>query len=442
MSDLSEILVCAVAALLVCAGGARADVIHLKSGGRIEGEIVEQADGRVQIRTINNGIVTTVDEADIASVERRPTARNVYEDMAAKLAPDDAEGHYALGVWCERHRLRDEMRAEFIRTIQIDPDHERARKALGYVRTDKGWATREQAMKARGMVQVDGKWMTREEAEKRAESQRKRKLLRTIDYAVGRIRFGAPEQSEKWHRWLSWFDDQALAWRIEALLEHDSVPIRLAACSSLGAMKYDRAIVKLVKLLLDDPSRKVREAALSALRRLDHERACEVMYDVIAGIRLMRIQDRDDQKFAEKVYHRLAVALGELGSIRSVPFLIEILYPKVEIFMSDGQGGIENLGINSVLGTPTIGEVATRHLLFGTGTVEPVIRGSDKYFFNQAAEDALKKFTGQDLGVLPRKWRAWWEKNGARLLRKHEAEQRGGEDEGEQLLREVRFDDE
>jgi len=422
-------------AALILAGGARAEVIHLKSGGRVEGEIIEREDGRVRIRTSGRGIVTTIDEAEIEWIDQRPTARQVFERMAGALDPDDADGHFALGTWCRRHNLRNEMQELFRQAIEIDPDHERARAELGYVRTEEGWMTRDEAMEARGMVRVDGEWMTEEEAAERAEAEKDREMLRRINNAVSRIRFGSQQESRRWSQWLSAFNDPEYAGTIMGLLGNRDEAVRAAASSSLGVMKHQPAATRLVKLMLDDSSSTVRRAATDALRHLDTEQVCEVMHSVIAGVKLAPIHDRSDQEFAKVLYRRLAVALGELGNIRSVPFLIEILYPNIEIQVPETPTGTSMaLGVDEVIGTPRMGDVKTRGTWFDT---RPVQIDSDRYFFNQPAEDALRRLTGENLGVLPREWRAWWDEHGRALLREHEARKRARDDDAQQLLEEV-----
>jgi len=51
--------------------------------------------------------------------------------------------------------------------------------------------------------------------------------------------------------------------------------------------------------------------------------------------------------------------------------------------------------------------------LRATKAIKPLINALDDEGFRAtaAAADALRKITGQDLGLDPEKWRKWWEEN-------------------------------
>ena len=87
-----------------------------------------------------------------------------YQERAKKLDAKDATGHYVLGLWCRKNGLADEARLEFEKVVALDPDHEGARQALGYVRHRGRWLSRDEAMKAKGLVRHDGKWILKEKA--------------------------------------------------------------------------------------------------------------------------------------------------------------------------------------------------------------------------------------------------------------------------------------
>lgn len=62
-----------------------------------------------------------------------------YQARAAKIDADDAKGRYRLGLWCRRHHLPLRAKECFERVLRLDPDHEGARRYLGYVRYRDRW---------------------------------------------------------------------------------------------------------------------------------------------------------------------------------------------------------------------------------------------------------------------------------------------------------------
>ncbi len=416
-----------------------ADVLHLKTG-TLEGKVIEKSAEHVKFRTVS-GIVTTIDVKDILAIEKRETPRDIYHIMAGKVEPDDAEAHYALATWCRDHSLKDEMAAELTATIKADPDHERARRELGYVKTDEGWMKRDAAMRAKGMVLVNGRWVTKSEAERVEQKNKNKRLIRTINTIVYEIRSAPRSKYKEWEERLANFDQRSVGWKIMELLDHDVAAVRRAACASLAKMNHHDAVPRLVRRTLFARDESVREAGLEAALRLDKGAACEQLYQTIAGLKLQTLTTRSEQKAAERLYHRIALALKAAGDLRSVPFLIQILYPSIEMEPNsedqDHTGGIKQLGIRrSSIGLYPVG-VENYSILMGNDRRKSTPDDADEYYFNRVAEEALKQLTGQDLGVLPKAWNRWWGRHGAELLRVEEAENRGSRDKAEKLLEEV-----
>jgi len=48
----------------------------------------------------------------------------------------------------------------------LDPDHEGARKLLGYEKVHGKWMTADEAMEAKGLIKYDGRWLPREMVER------------------------------------------------------------------------------------------------------------------------------------------------------------------------------------------------------------------------------------------------------------------------------------
>ncbi len=416
---------------LLFASAGRADIIQLK-GGELEGEIIGKENGRVRIRTVS-GIVTSVPEGDVVAVNPQKTPLDIYRAMAEKAGKDDADGHFALAMWCRDHRLRDQMATELAATLRINPDHEGARAELGQVKTGQGWMSHDDAMRAKGMVLVGGRWLTKDEAERLENEEKNRKLLQAVNAMVYKIHTLSKAGAKEWEEKLGEVDDPSMAPKVRTLLEDADAGVRRAACASLAAMQHHDGVPLVVACALTDSDDSVRDAAVAALCRLDRARARGAVYDVIDGLLVQRITTLREQKSIEQLYYRAAVVLGAVGDLNSIPYLIQILYAKVEISAGTGaaSGGMV-IGIYRPSGTGVDESGMPTGVTFGLG--QPAGPEGDTYYFNSAAEEALKKLTGQNLGVMPRDWQVWWDNHGSELLRKAEAGKRAGRERAEQLL--------
>lgn len=95
------------------------------------------------------------------------TNQEVYQEKLEQLKPDDIDGYYQLGLWCLENKLEDQAKIQFNKVVELDPNHEGARKNLGYVKYKDKWLTRDEAMKTQGYFKFEGQWVTPKEREDR-----------------------------------------------------------------------------------------------------------------------------------------------------------------------------------------------------------------------------------------------------------------------------------
>jgi hypothetical protein len=140
---------------------AAADEVTLKNGSKLEGVVREEAD-RVTVEVPGGSV--TVGRDQVKSIDR-PSERlsSEYDRRLQGLNGEGGSGVYDLALWARQQGMEARAQAMFRRTLEIDPDHEGARKALGY-RAYKGvWLTEEQYMTAAlGLVEYQGKWLPAE----------------------------------------------------------------------------------------------------------------------------------------------------------------------------------------------------------------------------------------------------------------------------------------
>jgi hypothetical protein len=174
-----RVLVMAMAGALG-ASAAGADVVILKGGGRIEGEIVEQRADSVVI-DVSAGRVTL----PRTRIERMVVGRSAlaeYRARAARLAAGDLAGWLALANWASENDLTTQSRSAYEHVLAVDPGNVAARQALGHVFAGGRWMTADESFRARGYVQFEGSWLRPEErqalrAERAAEEAQRRELM-------------------------------------------------------------------------------------------------------------------------------------------------------------------------------------------------------------------------------------------------------------------------
>jgi hypothetical protein len=135
----------------------RADEVRVSDGRKLVGRIVADQDGELTILTYKDGPIVV----PVADVKAAKKSANLYDDYDAKAkdVEDSAQARFELGEWCKRKGLLWQAREEWRKAIDLDPDHEAARKALGDRKGKDGWVTFEEQQQAKGLEWFEGKWL-------------------------------------------------------------------------------------------------------------------------------------------------------------------------------------------------------------------------------------------------------------------------------------------
>ncbi len=198
-----------VAIALLAASSLLADDIELKSGGRISGMIREDNGSEVVVETITGTV--KISKNDIAAIDKkaRSPVQDFYDKLNACKAPEDftrlaewaddlkltrlardarskaagsrrkefdealkalpaeasADQLYDLGMWAKKYGLEAEAKAMLERAVLKNPDHELARRELGFKRFENKWLTEDEVMLAKGLVKYEGQWITESQRE-------------------------------------------------------------------------------------------------------------------------------------------------------------------------------------------------------------------------------------------------------------------------------------
>ncbi len=191
----------ALSAGLLAAPAARADVVHLKDGRRLEGSITREGDLLIVRHRFGEARVPA---ADVQRIEDTPDAWDEVERMRRDLAQGTAEERYRFASACRQHGFEEEARRAYLSVLRVDLDHPGARAALGYVRHEGRWITQDDLHRLRGLVEHEGVWVTPEETAAReaaaAEEARARREAAAEERRVAREERLARREAEREER--------------------------------------------------------------------------------------------------------------------------------------------------------------------------------------------------------------------------------------------------
>ena len=313
-----------------------ADTVYLKNGGRVVGTILDPKPGtRSTVVQLAGGGAVALTTSQIERTERTTTVTQEFEQRS-RNCPDTVEAHLALAEWCRQQSPSDRTVAQgrithLNRVLDLEPDHEKARQALGYMKVDGVWTTREAEMERQGKTYYRGRWVTPQEREldekKRAEKQNARDWWRQIRTLCDHI--GGPRHDEARRR-LESLTDPAAVPAIERSLIHgnEPYPVRIILIRALNSIGNTEALDVLADVAVDDSVEEIRLASLDFLKK----HSTSAVSAKICG----RLSERDNPR--ERI-ERIGFALGELGDPGAIGPLIDHLVTVHKIPISDGSGG-------------------------------------------------------------------------------------------------------
>ena len=140
-----------------------ADEVTLKNGAKLEGTI--QEDGDKVIVDVGNGTIV-LNRSEIRSISKPDELVQDYDRRYGAVKPDDAEGYYRLALWARQNGLKSRSERLLKSVIDLDPNHEGARRSLGYIPYKGGWLTQDEFKSAIGLVRYRNEWVSVEAAER------------------------------------------------------------------------------------------------------------------------------------------------------------------------------------------------------------------------------------------------------------------------------------
>jgi hypothetical protein len=336
--------------LTLAASPASAESFLLKSGGQIDGELLNprrNAADPYEVKTAA-GMRVSLARETVAKVVAVREAELEYERLLPKVA-HTAAGHWEMAEWCREHGLRSQREQQLQLVVSLEPDHEQAHLALGHSKLGGKWQKQEDYMKSQGYVKHEGQWRTRQDVEialareeAEAEVIKWRKQIKNI--WLGWI--GKKREAEALTNLRQIRDPHAAPTLIEVLEQKGtSRELRMLIIDVLSELKGNPAEGTFVKLFMTDTDQGVRDACLDHLVRTKSKWA---VHQYVAIIK--------DEKSQPPTINRAAVALGRLKDPIATPALIEALETKHVVVIQPG--GSSAGGLGPITASPGAGGLA------------------------------------------------------------------------------------
>ncbi len=152
-----------VALLAATASATMGDVVYLRSGGKIEGRIIDRSDTAITVDL--GGGQMTLQRSSILRIDEGRSKLDDYDERRGALADDDIDGWVELAQWASSASLATQSSRAWEHVLTLDPDHAQANRALGRVEFEGRWVSEEEAYRAQGYVKFEGQWMPPDERE-------------------------------------------------------------------------------------------------------------------------------------------------------------------------------------------------------------------------------------------------------------------------------------
>lgn len=311
-----------VAALLI-QGVAQGDVLILKNGGRLEGEIVKTRRSQdsnlvAYIVRLKSGARLKIDGRRVRKhVQDQPTVAE-YEKLLSAM-PDTAAGHWTMAEWCKTNNLRQQRTYHQEQVLRHDPNHADARRSLGFTRLNGKWGKRDDRMREQGYELFEGKYMLPQQIaivkRQRANDLAQKKWRRDLKAMRGKLVGG--QKSVATERFKNIKDPRALPALTEMLKSDESPEMREIYVDTLAQIGGPTAVTVLVKTGLEDGELEVRLRAIDNLRALAPVAAARLFANALSSK-------------SNRTVNRAGVALGRLNESEAILPLIDALVTQHE----------------------------------------------------------------------------------------------------------------
>lgn len=365
-----------------------ADIVYLKNGQHLEGDVSDGRDGKLRV-TIDEGIFFEFSREDIERIQKKKSPASVFDKRLSKISGDGIEelGRLVeLARWARDRRLRSRVKKAFRRVLEIDPNHPGARRALGFFVYRNRWVHEKDLEAKGGLVEFEGEWMTPAEKERRLVDELRREVHEDFRGVVSENRF---IQDYSIRRLLE-RDNPHMREIFTEFLDHSNSVARVVAVQALSR-GYNRVRGSTTE------TRKASRKKKREERTPPPERATEVETLVAASLLKMTLNETE-----REARRALFLALSHMRHRTYFELALKAAWESPKPIHRDRAAN----GILFALSKPWVPEVIS-----ALGRVP--VNTSDAEG-NPAILRILKEIFPVDFGYRVDRWLAWWRESAHR----------------------------
>ena len=176
------------------------------------------------------------------------------------MTADTVPAQWELAEWCREQGQVDHRKIHLLRIIELDPNHQQARYALGYQFLEGEWTTRDEFRRQKGFELYRGKWRTPQEIEILEERARKEIAQKDWLQKLRRWRrdLDDPERARSAYQSLLAIQDPLAVDPLARMLASERVRrVKQVYADVLAQMHCDEAVGVLVHRVLVDPDEEI-----------------------------------------------------------------------------------------------------------------------------------------------------------------------------------------
>lgn len=380
--------------VLSCALSQRAlaEIVLLKSGARVEGEILNPTRGEGELLEVIpvEGLKLLLAPTQVKGVLVQSKVLKEYETAVLGMA-DTLEAHLAMSQWCLDAGLTDQRKYHLGQVIKHDPNHEAARAALGYSKIGSSWMTQNEYMRRQGYILSGGAYRLPQEIElgKRArqwelDTKAWRKNIRMwFSWLAGKGK-GAEQALEN----LRGIRDEAAAPALAEALADPHLPryLRLLCLDVLTRFPPNYYTSTLIRVAMADPDQEMSEKCLDVLRE---QRSQQALATFVKGLKAK----------SNVVVNRSAQCLQGLGDPAATVPLIDALVTSHKFIVASGAPGGMAAGFGGADGDGGLGGLS----------MGPKTKIISRNLENQSVLSALTNLhQGINYDFNEAQWKAWY----------------------------------